>query len=242
MKKRLLSCLCFLCCSAMLSAASCRQDSNTKPVTQDSTTTLQPVSTAKTYLALGDSYTIGQSINSSGRYPAQVAGIVDSEGISMPAVQYIATTGWTTLDLQEAISSEHLTGPYDIVTLLIGVNDQYQGVDTATYSTRFAQLLQTSVTLAGNNKQHVIVISIPDYGVTPFGGGNQNISMQINEFNAINKRITDAAGITYVDVTTLSRAAATDHTLLASDGLHYSAKEYRLWANELAPIMYQLLK
>jgi lysophospholipase L1-like esterase len=96
--------------------------------------------------------------------------------------------------------------------------------------------------LARKDKTHVIVVSIPDYGVTPFGGGNASISVQIDQFNAINKRITDLAGITYLNVTTMSRAAATDNTLLANDGLHYSAKEYGYWADSLAPLMKKVLR
>ncbi len=226
---------------AVLATASCTRSASPAPSTQDSVVTVAPVKTYS-YLALGDSYTIGQSIDSSGRYPAQAAAMLSAEGISVPSVQYIATTGWTTADLQYAISMQHPADTFDIVTLLIGVNDQYQGVDTGTYALHFNQLLQTSVQLARSNKQHVIVISIPDYGVTPFGGNNASISAQINEFNAINLRITDSFGIAYVNVTTLSRAAGADNSLLAGDGLHYSPKEYALWDTLLVPAIYRALK
>jgi len=227
--------------ATMLSQVSYSRARDVDPAAQDSTTH-PTVLTPESYLALGDSYTIGQSIDSQGRYPAQAAGLLRARGISIPTIHYIAVTGWTTLNLQNAIAAENLAGTFDMVTLLIGVNDRYQGVDTGTYAIRFTQLLQTSITLARSNKSHVIVISIPDYGVTPFGGGNAAISAQIDEFNAINKRVTDAAGIAYLNLTTLSRAAATDNTLLASDGLHYSPKEYLLWADTLAPMMYNALK
>ncbi len=232
-----------VCCivAIMLLQVSGSRAKDVAPAAKDSTyppTLLKP----KSYLALGDSYTIGQSIDSQGRYPAQAASLLLARGISIPVIHYIAVTGWTTLNLQNAIAAENLTDTFDMVTLLIGVNDQYQGVDTGTYTIRFTQLLQTSVTFARGNKSHVVVISIPDYGVTQFGDGNAAISAQIDEFNAINKRVTDAAGIAYLNLTTLSRAAATDNTLLASDGLHYSPKEYLLWADTLAPMMYNALK
>jgi lysophospholipase L1-like esterase len=191
---------------------------------------------AITYLALGDSYTIGESINAKGRYPAQVADILGEKGIHIKEVRYIATTGWTTEDLQQAIDAAH-PADYDFITLLIGVNDQYQGIDTGTYATHFTQLLQNAIRLARGNKQNVFIISIPDYGVTPFGGNNKNISRQIDLFNMVNKRITDAYHIAYVDVTALSRQAASDKSLITGDGLHYTAKEYRLWAGKLAEVM-----
>lgn len=225
----------------MLSQVSCSRAKNVAPAVQDSTNP-PIVLTPKNYLALGDSYTIGQSIDSQDRYPAQAASLLLARGISIPVIHYIAVTGWTTLNLQNAIAAENLSDTFDMVTLLIGVNDQYQDVDTSAYAIRFTQMLQTSITFAKGNKSHVVVISIPDYGVTPFGGGNAAISAQIDEFNAINKRITDDAGIAYLNVTTLSRAAATDKTLLASDGLHYSPKEYLLWADTLALLMYNALK
>ena len=210
------------------------------------TTTTHPTNntkdtTIKTYLALGDSYTIGQSIDSAGRYPAQAAADLKAEGVNIPGIRYIATTGWTTLDLQSAISAAHLTDTFDFVSLLIGVNDQFQGFDTGGYRVHFRQLLQMSLAFAGNKKTHVAVVSIPDYGVTPFGGNDAMISAQIDEFNAINKQVTDSAGIAYVNVTGYSRAFGSDATYLAGDGLHYSAKEYGIWATALAAVMYNAL-
>lgn len=188
------------------------------------------------YLALGDSYTIGESINAKGRYPAQVAGMLEAKGIPVSDVHYIAVTGWTTEDLQQAMDEEK-PHKYNIVTLLIGVNDQYQHIDTGTYAGHFTTLLQEAVKLAHGNKKHVTVISIPDYGVTPFGGGDENISRQIDAFNMVNKRITEAHHIAYVDVTGLSRQAATDNSLIARDGLHYTAKEYGLWAEKIVEVI-----
>ena len=190
---------------------------------------------AKTYLALGDSYTIGQSVDSSQRYPAQTAYWLANNGITTKSIKYIATTGWTTIDLQTAIANANSQGSFDMVSLLIGVNDQYRGYDTGGYTIRFAQLLQKSIQLAGNKPNHVFVLSIPDYSVTPFANGSNKaqISQQIDNFNAINKRITSAFACNYLYITDSTRLAATDPTLIANDGLHPSGKEYKVWSNLL---------
>ncbi|KAI9432897.1 G-D-S-L family lipolytic protein [Russula earlei] len=190
----------------------------------------------KTWLALGDSYTIGQSVDSNQRFPAQAGNLLQSMGISISPIQYIATTGWTTIDLQNAITSRH-PQTHNVVTLLIGVNDQYQGLDTGSYRVHFIQLLQESIQLAGSNNNHVFVLSIPDYGVTPFGGGDASISRDIDTFNAINRQVTAQYRCTYIDITGDTRVMGTDHSLIANDGLHPSAKEYAVWAGKLAPLM-----
>ncbi len=196
----------------------------------------------KTFLALGDSYTIGQSVDSSERFPAQTAALLSVQNIRFSTIQYIARTGWTTLNLKDAINTQQLKGPFDAVTLLIGVNDQYQTHDTANYRNRFTDLLNTSVSLAGNNQQHVFVLSIPDYGVTPFGGNIKDISDQIDQFNTINKDVTNSYGVHYIDVTTISRNNAGDASMIAIDGLHPSGKEYAQWAKALDSVMYETLK
>lgn len=201
------------------------------------------LSVNKSYLALGDSYTIGQSVDSAERFPVQTAALLKTQNINITPLQYIATTGWTTTNLSSAIITEQPKAPFDIVTLLIGVNDQYQNRNIADYSARFLQLLQTSIQLAGNKPTHVFVLSIPDYGVTPFGGGNPTISQQIDAYNAINKQVTQSiTGVNYLDITPSSRLAATDRTLIAIDGLHPSGKLYKLWADQLAPQIIAALK
>ena len=197
----------------------------------------------KTYLALGDSYTIGQSVDSSSRYPAQTAAWLAANGIRLNPIQYIATTGWTTTDLQNAINYTNPKGPFDVVSLLIGVNDQYRGYDTGGYSIRFYQLLQQSIQLAGGKPAHVFVLSIPDYSVTPFANGSNRaeISMQIDWFNAINKRITLQNNCNYLYITDSTREAATDSSLLAPDGLHPSGKEYKIWSLLLGALMKTVL-
>ncbi len=216
----------------------------TTPVTTPVPTTPAPTTAVyKSYLALGDSYTIGQSVDSVDRFPAQTAALLKLQNINIVPLQYIATTGWTTTNLATAITSVNPQGPFDVVSLLIGVNDQYQGRNINDYGGRFLQLLQTAIQLTGNKPTHVFVLSIPDYGVTPFGGNNPNISQQIDAYNAINKQVTQSIiGVNYVDITTASRLAATDKTLVAIDGLHPSGKQYKLWADQLAPLMLTVLK
>ena len=197
---------------------------------------------ARTYLALGDSYTIGQSVDSSDRFPAQTAALLAKQDIPFAPIQYIATTGWTTLNLMDAINVQQPKGPFEAVSLLIGVNDQYQTHDTTNYRSRFTDLLNKAIALAGNRRTHVFVLSIPDYGITPFGNNEKEISDQINEFNAINKDVTISQGISYTDVTTISRNDAGDASMIAYDGLHPSGKQYAQWALALDSMMYEKLK
>ena len=197
----------------------------------------------RSFLALGDSYTIGQFVESAERFPAQAAALLKLENINILPLQYIATSGWTTTNLANAVTSVNPQGPFDIVSLLIGVNDQYQNWNITEFSARFLQLLQTAIQLAGNKPTHVFVLSIPDYGVTPFGGGNPTISQQIDVYNAIKKQVAQSiAGVNYLDITLFSRLAATDLTLVAIDGLHPSGKMYKLWAQLLAVQMAAVLK
>ena len=149
---------------------------------------------------------------------------------------YIATTGWTTEDLQSAIAVRNPSAA-EVVSLLIGVNDQYRGMDTSGYTVRFSQLLDKAILLAKGKKSNVFVLSIPDYSVTPFVSADQKqgVSLQIDWFNTINKRITLANGISYTDITPSTREAATNPALIASDNLHPSGLEYKKWAEMLAP-------
>ena len=199
--------------------------------------------TAKTYLALGDSYTIGQSVSENERFPAQTTALIKEQGIKIADPVYIATTGWTTEDLQTAIANRNPSNA-DVVSLLIGVNDQYRGMDTGGYAIRFSQLLDKALQLANGKKSNVFVLSIPDYSVTPFVSPDQKprVSMQIDWFNAINKRITLAYGISYTDITPSTREAATNPALIASDNLHPSGLEYKKWADMLAPKMKLVLQ
>ena len=192
-----------------------------------------------TYLALGDSYTIGQNVNIGERFPSQTIQLLSYAHIKIASPLYLATTGWKTFNLLSAIASQNPSPNYDIVTLLIGANDQYQHVDTATYRIRFTQCLQKAIVLTANRPTRVFVLSIPDYSVTPFVpvSTKAQVSMEIDWFNAINRQVTAAYNITYKDITPATRQAAFDPTLIANDGLHPSGKEYAVWANMLAPLI-----
>ncbi len=198
----------------------------------------------KTYLALGDSYTIGESVAVADQFPAKAVSILANNGIAFSTPEYIAVTGWTTRNLLNSINNTPPTRPtYDFVTLLIGVNNQYQGRNLAEYRTEFTNLLNTAITYAGTRPARVAVLSIPDWSVTPFAAGSDTmlIRMQIDEFNKINKEITLAHNVQYIDITPSTRMARTDRSLLAADGLHPSAKEYAKWAAELAAYMKTVL-
>lgn len=199
------------------------------------------------YLALGDSYTIGESVPESQNFPNQLVGQLISVGLAIGPPVVIAKTGWTTGELLSAIeATPGLINNFDLVTLLIGVNNQYRGEAEVTYRTEFRQLLQTAIAYANNDKSHVFVISIPDWGVTTFAkinGRDQNtVSREIDIFNAINKQETEAFGINYTDITPASRIADMDESLLASDGLHPSAKMYKDWVANLAPKVLTVFK
>lgn len=205
----------------------------------DSIANLPVTDTAeKTWLALGDSYTIGAIVNPDQRFPAQTTALLRGYGFNMKDPEYIATSGWTTLNLQFAIADRNPTGPYDIVSLLIGVNDQYQtSGDTTGYRQRFTALLQKAIQLAGNDVSHVFVLSIPDYSVTPFAATSDTaaIRQELEWFNAINRQVAVSLKADYTDITPSTREAKTDYSLIAGDGLHPSGKEYAKWANMLAP-------
>lgn len=241
MKKLLSLLLCTSSFISLMATPGCKKqtqmDNNSEVVTYSD-------STAKTYLALGDSYTIGQSVQTAERFPHITASILRSNGIAINEPKYVAVTGWTTAELQRGIANEKLAKQYDVVSLLIGVNDQYRGLDTAGYRERFTQLLEQAISFAGNKKTNVFVLSIPDYSATPFVHAQQKarVSKEIDEFNAINKDVTMKYKVSYVDITPATREAANDESLLASDHLHYSAKEHRVWAEMLAPLMQSVLK
>ncbi|SFG60819.1 SGNH/GDSL hydrolase family protein [Pedobacter insulae] len=194
-------------------------------------------SSALTYLALGDSYTIGEAVSQSESFPYQVAAQLKLQGMNVASPKIIAKTGWTTDELQAAIKAEELTEKFDIVTLLIGVNNQYRGYSKDTYRKEFKELLQTAINFAGGNVNKVFVISIPDWGVTPFGKGSGRdtklIAEEIDAYNVINKEETLALKVSYTDITPGSRKAATDLSLVATDGLHYSGKMHLQWALSL---------
>ena len=195
------------------------------------------------YLALGDSYTIGESVLAEDRWPNQLAKRLEAEGIQT-RMTIIARTGWTVNELWEAIQAAPPAGTYGLVTLLIGVNDQYRGYPLAGYRRDFRFILGKAVEYAGGDATRVIVLSIPDWGVTPFAADrdNETISRQIDEFNAVNQEETKHAGAHYVEVTSISRLAVDDVELTAEDHLHPSAKMYKMWAASVFPIALKILR
>ena len=209
---------------------------------RDTTLTNSLNNNIKTYLALGDSYTIGQSVDSSDRYPAQTAAILRRRGYNISSIDYLATTGWKTVNLQWAIEGWHTRNTYDVVTLLIGANDQYLKHDTTDYREHFTNLLQKAIRFASNDNTHVFVLSIPDYGVTPFGSNLKDVSKQIDEFNAINKEVSNQYSVNYTNITGISRYDAIDSTTIAWDDMHPSGKQYAQWSLALANKMLTVLQ
>jgi lysophospholipase L1-like esterase len=199
---------------------------------------LQP--STRYFLALGDSYTIGEGIPATGRFPEQTVQLLKNDSLPFAAPETIARTGWTTGNLLQALAATPPTRTrYDAVTLLIGVNNQFQRRSQAEYAAEFNTLLQKAIQFAGNDTKRVTVLSIPDWGVTPFAAGYDRalVAAQIDSFNRINRQTALQSRVNYIDITPLSRQAATDASLLAPDGLHPSAEMYRRWAQLLLPIV-----
>ncbi|MGI4823231.1 MAG: GDSL-type esterase/lipase family protein, partial [Janthinobacterium lividum] len=195
--------------------------------------------------ALGDSYTIGEGAPAADRWPVQLATLARAQGLPVASPDIIARTGWTTAELQAAIvaSGNHRTD-YGLVSLLIGVNNQYRGQSVGLYRTEFKQLLATAVAYAGGKAGHVVVLSIPDWGQTPFAQGRNQaqIARDIDQFNAVAQAECQAMGIAYVDITDFTRGAAGDASQFTSDGLHYTGSQMRQWAGRVLPVVQGLLK
>jgi lysophospholipase L1-like esterase len=196
------------------------------------------------FLALGDSYTIGEHVSVKNRWPNQLANLLEAEEIQTE-VTIIARTGWTVDELWEGIQANPPEGTYDLVTLLIGVNDQYRGYTAEWYRDKFRFMLEKAILYAGGHPDKVIVLSIPDWGFTPFAaqrGDTEPISQQIDEFNAVNLEETKNVGAHYVDVTIISRMALDDFDLITGDRLHPSGKMYKMWAEKVLPVSLEVLQ
>jgi lysophospholipase L1-like esterase len=189
------------------------------------------------YLALGDSYTIGEGVAPEERWPHHLARLLAMRGVPIARPEIIATTGWTTDELQAGIDAATLSPPYDLVSLLIGVNNQYRGRSLDEYRRQFRTLLGRAMGLAGDSAGRVIVVSIPDWGVTPFAEGRDRarIGAEIEQFNAVGREEAGRAGARYVDVLPTSRLAAGAPHLSAADGLHPAGAMYALWADLALP-------
>lgn len=186
-----------------------------------------------TYLALGDSYTIGEMVNENERFPVQLSARLNSDSIDIAEPLIIAKTGWTTDELLAAIKEKNVKDTFSIVTLLIGVNNQYRGRDAENYRSELKQLLDIAINYAGGKKEHVFVLSIPDWGVTPFAEGKERgkIAAEIDEYNRVKKEECEKLGVKFYDITEISRTI--DPALIASDGLHPSGKMYKMWVDKI---------
>jgi lysophospholipase L1-like esterase len=213
-----------------------KKENNSLPMTNQTVITYS-------YLALGDSYTIGESVPSADNFPNKAVQLLKNSGYTFRDAEIVAKTGWTTDELQNNINSHSFTPPYDIVTLLIGVNNQYRGRPVDEYKPQFESLLKQAIQFAGGKADHVIVLSIPDWGVTPFAAGRDRdqIAREIDAYNAANKTISENFKVHYIDITPWTREAAHDLTFVASDGLHPSGKEYQRWSEKLTDKIKSLL-
>lgn len=198
-----------------------------------------------TYLALGDSYTIGQSVCDTCNFPIQLKQAFQNQKETQLQTRIIARTGWRTDNLMEAINQEKPDANNDLVTLLIGVNNQFQGKELNDYKVGFQQLLNKAIQLAKGEANRVIVLSIPDYAYTPFGQSTANpqlISDEIDTYNEVAKTISEEAGIEFLNITDITRQGLQDPELVAQDGLHPSTKAYALFVERMLPLVNEILK
>lgn len=197
-----------------------------------------------TYLALGDSYTIGEQVPMSQNFPHLVVEMLKKKNIDVAAPVIVAKTGWTTDELAMAIREHNITDTFSFVTLLIGVNNQYRGRSAEEYKEEFTQLLDQAIGFANDEPEKVFVLSIPDWGVTPFAEGKDRnqVASDIDAYNKINKDVTVAHKCHYLDITGSTRKNGDNALYLADDKLHPSGREYEIWAAKLAPIIEAALK
>jgi lysophospholipase L1-like esterase len=202
-----------------------------------------PPGTGVRILALGDSYTIGEAVGEHERWPSRLVALLSARQVHAAPPDFVAKTGWTTDELGQGIEAAAPRGPYDVVTLLIGVNNQYRGRSATDYRAQFGDLLERAIAFAGGNPGRVIVLSIPDWSVTPFAEGRDRarIATEIDAFNAINRAEAKRAGTRYVDVTPISRRAAGEPGLVAHDGLHPSSAMYDEWARAVLPEAFEVV-
>ncbi len=189
------------------------------------------------YLALGDSYTIGESVDEKMRWPVQLSHQLNNAGVAVKPPRIIATTGWTTDELTNAINEAQVTETYDLVSLLIGVNNQYRQYPFSTYEKEFTQLLEMAIMFANGDTDKVFVVSIPDYGVTPFGQKKNpsKIAIELDQYNAKAKEVCLNNNVIFINITDISKNASGDSTLVASDGLHPSGTMYTQWVGRVFP-------
>lgn len=197
-----------------------------------------------TFLALGDSYTIGESVPLFENFPYQVVQLMRKEKYHFQAPEIVAKTGWTSNELAEHILHNVLNDQYDFVTLLVGVNNQYRGLAIKDFENDFEFLLNKAIHLAGNKSNRVMVLSIPDWGYTPFANGKeiQKISKEIDEYNEVCSNIAKKVKTHFINITDETRAEKNNLQALANDRLHYSKSTHLRWAEKVSSIMKQELK
>ena len=221
-----------VCLILLIALAACEKETVAPP--GPSFPTPVTVDTTLSYLALGDSYTIGTSVAAEERWPVQLAReLLEREGIRLEPLEIVARNGWRTDNLSNALDDSDPGNDWDLVSLLIGVNDQYQGFHPEGYRTRFRALLERAIGYAGGDTSAVFVVSIPDYAYTPFGGGAAQVSEDIDEFNAVAKSESEAAGVPFYDIVSISRQGLNTPSLVAGDDLHPSGEQYRRWVEEV---------
>ena len=224
--------LSFIACQTDNSDISTNVAANPKPIVLTIETKTNPIK----YLALGDSYTIGQSVCETCRFPEQLKNrLYNLNNQNSFNLNIIAKTGWTTGNLISAINSQNPSNDYDLVTLLIGVNNQYQGNSFSVYEKEFPELVNKAIFLAKGDKSNVIVLSIPDYAYTPYGSGNKTISAEIDQYNAFAQNYCSNSNIVFVNITAITRQGLYDPSLVASDNLHPSEKAYSLFVDQILP-------
>ena len=216
--------------SALLLAATCASD---------------PAAAAPRYLALGDSYTIGESVPEAEQWPVQLVRLLRERGTVIEEPFVIARTGWTTEQLSAALDSAGLQSHFELVSLLIGVNNQYRGLAPGEYRKELATLLDRAIGYAGGRPGRVFMLSIPDWGVTPFAKGGtrdrKRIATEIDLFNTIAREEALARKVAFVDITPISRDPGENPDMIAGDGLHPSGGQYALWAKAALPVVERLL-
>ena len=191
----------------------------------------------ESYLALGDSYTIGEAVSENERWPVQLVKALEGKNRILDSPKIIAQTGWTTADLKMGIDNAILDFPYDWVSLLIGVNNQYQGKSISNFKEEFEKLLSQALLFAGNKKDRIFVVSIPDWGEMPFAKNRdrEKIAIEIDNFNQVIYEICAQKEIAFIDITPLSRTVEAHPEFVASDGLHPSGVQYTQWVKEIIP-------
>lgn len=190
------------------------------------------------FLALGDSYTIGEGVSEGERWPNQLVARLLDDGLAITDLRVIGRTAWTADELADAIDAENPQGPFDLVTLMVGVNDQYRSRPVDAFAPEYAKLLDRARAFAAGRAWRTIAISIPDWGATPYAAGRDRdlIAREIEAYNARSRDLAARAGVHWVDVTPASRAVLDDPSLVTADGLHPAGRMYTRWAELIAPV------